>query len=52
MTDLDPRTYRVRQLVHDAAGTRNEDVVAPDDLVTHHPFSNRDAHMRDGVILG
>jgi Putative peptidoglycan binding domain len=52
MTDLDPRTYRVRQLVHDAAGTRNEDVVNPEDLVTHHPTANRGAHMRDGVILG
>jgi hypothetical protein len=52
MTDIEPRTYRVRQLVHDSAGTRNEDVVNPDDLVTHHPIGNRGAHMRDGVILG
>jgi hypothetical protein len=52
MTDVEPRTYRVRQLVHDAAGTRNEDVVNPDELVTHHPVANRGAHMRDGVILG
>lgn len=53
--DLAPRAYRVIQLGAPRApdGTQSNEPVADfDDLVTHHPRSNRNAEMRDGVIVG
>lgn len=48
-----PRTYRVEQLEWDRErGYRNEAVESLDDLVTHHPYANRNAHMVDSVLLG
>jgi hypothetical protein len=53
--DFAPRAYRVIQLGAPRAphGTQSNEPVADfDDLVTHHPRSNRNAEMRDGVIVG
>lgn len=45
--------YRVIQLVWDKRrGYRNESVDGFDDLVTHHPNSNRDARIEHGVVVG
>lgn len=45
--------YRVIQLEWDAEkGERNEAVGNFDELVTHHPKSNSDAHLVDGKVVG
>lgn len=44
--------YRVIQLEWSAArGFRNEEVDDLDSLVTHHPQSNRAAHLQNGIVI-
>ncbi|MDQ3206864.1 MAG: peptidoglycan-binding protein [Pseudomonadota bacterium] len=51
--DAQPPRYRVIQLVWDAErGYRNEVVGDFDDLVTHHPNSNRGARIENGAVVG
>lgn len=46
-----PRAYVVKQLVYDHQGERNEHAASLEDLVTHHPRSNRRIRMQDAEIV-
>src|SRR3546814_14297092 len=51
MTENIGRAYKIKQYFYDAErGERNTEVRSYDDLATHHPKSNFNAQMVDGIL--